>query len=203
MHESDSYINELWEKLKNVEDKELLVLVKRLIEERNYLTEIANIDALTGLSNRRALKRVREFSGVLMMDIDDFKSVNDTFGHAIGDAVLKKVGSIIKTHTRAKDYPCRFGGDELCIVFVDCDEEIIRTRAEAIRKSVMASAVIPGSDHEITVSIGYSFNTETEPLQDVMKEADIALYKSKEEGKNRITSYKKDVQVLKFTTEEQ
>ena len=203
MHESDDYIKELWERLKNVEDRELLVLVKRLIDERNYLTEIANIDALTGLSNRRALKRVREFSGVMMMDIDNFKSINDTFGHDIGDVILKRIGTILKTHTRAKDFTCRFGGDEFCVIFVDCNEEIIKNRAEAIRQTIIANATIPKSDREVTVSIGYSINSENRSLEDVMKEADIALYKSKESGKNCITTYTKDVQVLKLTNEEQ
>ena len=202
MHESDDYIKELWERLKSVEDKELLVLVKKLIDERNYLTEIANIDALTGLNNRRALKRVREFSGVLMMDVDNFKTINDTFGHDVGDRVLKSVGSILKTHTRAKDYTCRFGGDEFCIVFVDCNEDIIKNRAEAIRKTILTSIRVPNLDHEITVSIGYSYKPVECSLEEAMKEADVALYKSKEAGKNRITAYSNDLPTLKFTREE-
>ena len=202
MHESDDYIKELWERLKGVEDKELLVLVKKLIDERNYLTEIANIDALTGLNNRRALNRVREFSGILMMDIDDFKSINDTYGHDTGDKVLKNIGTILKTHTRAKDYTCRFGGDEFCVVFVDCNEEVIKNRAEAIRKTIITNARIPKTERDITVSIGYSYNAGEKSLEEVMKEADVALYKSKESGKNRITPYSKDLPALKLTREE-
>ena len=198
MHESDDYIKELWDKLKTVEDKELLVLVKKLIDERNHLIDMANIDPLTGLHNRRSLNRVREFSGVLMMDIDDFKSVNDTFGHDIGDEVLKRIGLILKNHVRAKDYACRFGGDEFCIVFIDCEEEVIKERAEEIRKAVMANARIANTDKDITVSIGYSFNNNNKDFQEVMKEADTALYTSKTEGKNCITSFTQDEQNFTF-----
>ena len=85
---------------------------EKLIAERNYLRNVAFIDPLTGLNNRNALSRIRDFTGIMMLDVDDFKSINDTYGHDKGDEVLQKIASILLRTTRAKDCLCRLGGDE-------------------------------------------------------------------------------------------
>lgn len=190
MNESDLYIKELTEKLENIEDKELLILIKRLIEERNYLSEIVNIDALTGLNNKRILEHIREYSSVVMCDIDNFKNINDTLGHDTGDLVIKNIAKILKESTRSKDYICRFGGDEFLIAFVDCSDEIVYKRIQEIREKVTKNVKF-SSFGDITMSFGIS-SSKNEPLDVLIKEADIALYESKNLGKNRITKYEKE-----------
>lgn len=189
MAEDELYIERLKEKLDTIEDKELLSLVKRLLIERNRLQEIANIDPLTGLNNRRMLSRIREFSGIMMIDIDDFKSINDTYGHDIGDYVIQQIGRILKSSTRAQDQVCRLGGDEFLIVFVDCPEEVMANRAEQIKFNINKYVTIPESNRTVTTSIGYSYNYTHANLAQVMKGADVALYKSKTDGKNQINRF--------------
>lgn len=189
MSETDQLINRILEKLEKVEDKELVLLVKKLIDERNYLSEIANIDTLTGLNNRRILERIRECSGVVMCDIDDFKKVNDTYGHDIGDTVIKRVTEIIKENTRSKDYVCRFGGDEFFIGFVECPENIIDERIEKIRREVSNDRLLTKLKDKVTISFGFVINYNLEDLDSLIKKADKALYESKKNGRNKITKY--------------
>ena len=165
-------------------------VAQRLIEERNYLRDIANIDPLTGLNNRNALSRIRDFTGIMMVDIDDFKSINDTYGHDKGDEVIQKIAHLIKATTRAKDCVCRFGGDEFIAVFVDCPHEVIRERAKKVGAMVSERVVLENPSRNVTTSIGYAFNNYNETFEQVMKHADIALYESKENGKNRVSEYK-------------
>ena len=189
MSETDQLISRILEKLEKVEDKELVLLVKKLIDERNYLSEIANIDTLTGLNNRRILERIRECSGVVMCDIDDFKKVNDTYGHDIGDTVIKRVTEIIKENTRSKDYVCRFGGDEFFIGFVECPENIIDERIEKIRREVSNDRLLTKLKDKVTISFGFVINYNLEDLDSLIKKADKALYESKKNGRNKITKY--------------
>lgn len=189
MSETDQLISRILEKLEKVEDKELVLLVKKLIDERNYLSEIANIDTLTGLNNRRILERIRECSGVVMCDIDDFKKVNDTYGHDIGDTVIKRVTEIIKENTRSKDYVCRFGGDEFFIGFVECPENIIDERIEKIRIEVSNDRLLTKLKDKVTISFGFVINYNLEDLDSLIKKADKALYESKKNGRNKITKY--------------
>lgn len=189
MSKTDQLISRILEKLEKVEDKELVLLVKKLIDERNYLSEIANIDTLTGLNNRRILERIRECSGVVMCDIDDFKKVNDTYGHDIGDTVIKRVTEIIKENTRSKDYVCRFGGDEFFIGFVECPENIIDERIEKIRREVSNDRLLTKLKDKVTISFGFVINYNLEDLDSLIKKADKALYESKKNGRNKITKY--------------
>lgn len=180
--------------LENEEIMRLLDLsksaAKKLIEERNYLREVACIDPLTGLSNRNALSRIRDFSGVMMLDIDDFKTINDTYGHDKGDEVLQKIATLIKKSTRAKDCLCRLGGDEFLAVFVDCPHDVIRRRAMLVGAVIADTPILDNPARQVTTSIGYAFNDGNEPLESVLKHADIALYDSKRDGKNKVSEYK-------------
>ena len=188
MQEEDAYISRLLEKLSTVEDKELIGLVRKLIEERNYLSQIANIDTLTGLNNRRVLGRIRDFGSILMCDIDNFKAINDNYGHDIGDMAIKGVGQILQESVRTADYVCRFGGDEFIIIFSNsCTEEVVKERAEEIRQKVKDKLRL--GDHQITLSMGVAKREAEEKIEDVMKKADAALYASKSAGKDRISVY--------------
>ena len=187
MNENDSYVAKISEKIENISDSELKNLVTRLIDERNYLSEIVQIDPLTGLYNRRILPRIRKCSAVVMFDIDDFKDINDSLGHDAGDNVIQKIGQIIKNNTRLSDYVCRTGGDEFLIAFTDCSLEVVSSRVEKICKEITDSIELPNL--HVTLSGGIASNKDNESIEELMKKADIALYKSKKEGKNRYNYY--------------
>ena len=78
------------------------------------------------------LSEIKKVTGVLMIDIDNFKSINDTYGHDAGDYAIKEVAQVIKNTTRSSDYVCRYGGDEFMIAFVDCPAQVVKERAEKI-----------------------------------------------------------------------
>lgn len=180
--EDDSYIDRLYEVR-----KEESSLVDRLVEERKYLADTVKIDPLTGLYNRRILSKIREIGTVIMCDIDYFKTINDTFGHDIGDEALKVVGSTILDNIRVGDVACRFGGDEFLIVFTTDKYEVIDNRMKKIVEDINKKIQLP--DFSITLSIGVAFNEENEHLDSLMEKADIALYQSKNNGRNQISYY--------------
>ena len=187
INENDLYIETLKEKLKSVDDSELVELVNRLINERMYLAETVNIDPLTGLYNRRVLSNVREIGALIMCDIDDFKMVNDTFGHDTGDKVLKSVSQIIMRNVRVGDIVCRFGGDEFMIIFGTDKKNVVRNRMEKICSDVTRIIKLDGFD--VTLSVGVAFNDNNFDVDTLFEMADKALYRSKENGKNQITYY--------------
>ena len=178
----DTYIDRLREVR-----KEEASLVDRLIEERLYLSDTIRIDPLTGLYNRRIMPKIREIGTVIMCDIDNFKTINDTFGHDVGDIAIKTVGHTILDNIRVGDVACRYGGDEFLIVFTTDIHEVIDKRMKKIAEDVKKALKLPFID--ITLSVGIAFNEEKESLEELIKKADEALYSSKENGKNQITYY--------------
>ena len=187
INENDQYISVLKEKLKSVEDNELVDLVNRLIEERMYLSETINIDPLTGLYNRRVLENVREVGTLILCDIDNFKGVNDTFGHDVGDRVLKNVGKILMRNVRVGDIVCRFGGDEFLIIFSTTNEDVVYNRLNKIRDEVRR--IIKLDNFDVTLSIGVASNENNYDVDTLFKMADKALYQSKGNGKDQVTYY--------------
>ena len=186
----------LLKKAEKTEDEELLYLIKKLIKERDYLNNLVNKDALTGLNNRRVLKNIKNFSAAVMCDIDNYKHVNDSFGHTTGDSIIKILSSIIKRNIREKDYVCRYGGDEFLIVFIDCPEDIVHKRIEVIRQIAESSIQLPNNE-KITMSFGIAFNEDSKNLAELINKADVALYQSKENGKNKITDFAGNVDKIK------
>jgi diguanylate cyclase (GGDEF)-like protein len=183
--EDDSYIDRLYEVR-----KEESSLVDRLVEERKYLADTVKIDPLTGLYNRRILPKIREIGTVIMCDIDYFKTINDTFGHDIGDEALKAVGTTILDNIRVGDVACRLGGDEFLIVFTTDKFEVIDNRMKKIVDDINKRIQLP--DLPITLSVGVVFNEENEQLDSLMEKADTALYQSKENGRNQVSYYGMD-----------
>ncbi len=167
--------------------KEEQLLIDRLIEERFYLANESKIDPLTGLYNRKILPKVRDIGTVIMCDIDNFKGINDTFGHQVGDDALRAVGQSISHNIRIGDIGCRFGGDEFIIIFTTDIYEVIDSRMKKIVEDV--NKIIEFPDRTITMSIGVAFNKDHEDLATLMQKADKALYESKENGKNQISYY--------------
>ena len=166
-------------------DPRLAKAIIGLIKEKNELLDFARIDHLTGIYNRRILDSVRRYSVVVMCDIDNFKNINDTYGHDKGDEILKQVAKTLSKNIRFDDVVCRYGGDEFLIIFTGCDEKVVVNRIIEIKKELLK--VIP--DLKISLSSGISSYKIGSTLKDTITEADIALYKSKEKGKNLITIY--------------
>ena len=132
----------------------------------------------------RANRYSRPFS-VAMMDVDDFKAINDRFGHQVGDNVLKKVAYAIKEHARKADVAARYGGEEFCVLMPETNLQSAIMGAERIRKAVLEEFQ-KDNKFKITVSVGVSEYKEGMKKYELVKVADDALYKAKREGKNRV-----------------
>lgn len=160
--------------------------------------QYATLDALTNLNNRRQFeirlgqeiattKRQNNPLCAMMIDIDYFKKVNDTYGHASGDTVLKTVANIIKEHLRESDIPSRYGGEEFAILlpFTNIDEA--QVVGERLRKAVEKQIIILGEQEiKVTISMGISEFKQDESGEQLFERADKALYDAKESGRNRV-----------------
>ncbi len=189
MKENYNYIDYIINNLDLINDNNLKIQILKLINERNQLLSIVKKDSLTGAYNRRILENINDFSVVALCDIDDFKTINDTYGHDIGDRVLKTVTKTLIDNTRGYDVVCRYGGDEFLIVFKNCSLEIVKRRMEIVSKIITNS--FKNSNINVSFSVGISCFKEGMTLDDIIKEADIALYETKENGKSGISVYKK------------
>lgn len=170
------------------------------LELRERLQHMATQDSLTGLYNRRVLDdmlirdlaradRAQHKLSVLMLDIDHFKTLNDTYGHSVGDQVLKQVAGCLSVLARQTDTVCRYGGEEFLMVFPDCDAEQAAVTAEKIRQSVKALKLLTGNlgAPAITISIGIAiYPDHGRAKEDLVKAADNALYQAKRAGRDRV-----------------
>ena len=176
-----------------------------VIEAKRFaqsMREMALKDPLTELYNRRFLEtyidtlvagilRRGTVLGVLMCDLDFFKEVNDTYGHEVGDEVLKKTAQILKGNIRTSDLAIRFGGEEFLILLTDVRAGEAIKVAEKLRQLVERTKFkVPGGQIQKTISIGVSeFPIDSEGIWEVIKYADVALYKAKESGRNRVVRF--------------
>jgi len=179
----------------------LIQLQHELIAAREALRVQATRDALTGMFNRRAiLDRLDHFLdlanrddgalGVLMVDLDHFKRINDTYGHPGGDDVLVEAGERMRRYVRSYDGIGRFGGEEFLVVLPGCDRAATMATAERLRQSLSDNPVEShGRTIQVTCSVGAAVHSPGTPMnaETLIHEADIALYVSKESGRNRVT----------------
>lgn len=172
-------------------------LLAKLQARNHELEAMSVIDPLTGCHNRRYLDTVSEEVvqkcrqnntpvTILLIDIDHFKSINDTYSHSIGDEILKLAVLTIRSSIRLNDVLVRYGGDEFIVLLPTCDNAIGRRIAERIRTAIENKR--HRSDVHFTVSIGISSLEENEDLQTCIDRADANLYSAKEAGRNRVTS---------------
>jgi diguanylate cyclase (GGDEF)-like protein/PAS domain S-box-containing protein len=159
-------------------------------------------DALTGIFNRRYLEeslereirraaRVDQPVGVVMFDLDHFKTFNDTFGHEAGDSVLRELGAFLSRNVRAEDIPCRFGGEEFVLILPGATLEGARSRAERLRSKVRELTVMHQgkSVGMITISVGVgAFPVHGLSVKEVIAAADGALYRAKKDGRDRVVA---------------
>ncbi len=165
-------------------------------------SELAILDRLTGLLNHEyfmmrlaeEIERSRRFhlaTSFLMIDLDHFKRINDTYGHQIGDEVLKSAAAIFKENIRIVDFCGRYGGEEFAIILVDTDIDGAKTKAEELRKIIeQKSFSFQNQDLKLTVSLGlhtWKWPEDSDlSIPDLIKRADKELYRAKKEGRNRI-----------------
>lgn len=168
----------------------------KLRDQNNILEKLASTDPLTGLYNRRsmqiflnhALESGSDFC-VFMCDIDNFKKVNDTYGHDFGDEVLKGVSSIIQKYVNDYDYVCRWGGEEILVLCNNSTLEQAYQVAENVRRNI-ANNIFYFEDKIIhcSVTIGVSAHQKKDSIEDMITKADANLYYGKRNGKNKVIS---------------
>lgn len=145
-------------------------------------------DVLTNAHNRRfyneKISGIKKAEGVAMIDVDDFKHINDTYGHGAGDIVLKKIVEVIQSGIRETDFVVRYGGDEFLLIFPTIPEEVFKSKLEHIRNSVSNLRFESYPNIKITVSIGGVYDYY--PLSEAVKCADNLMYGIKQEGKNAV-----------------
>jgi diguanylate cyclase (GGDEF)-like protein len=174
------------------------MVVTRLVRKLQHLS---HHDSLTGLLNRRAieyllsresqrLQRFGEHFSLLILDIDHFKRINDRLGHAAGDAVLCAVAQTLQAHAREVDRVARFGGEEFCVLLPHTLHDGALLAAERLREAINQIS-IPWNDEVITVTISTGVATADNPEEDLealLQRADQALYRAKDEGRNRVVA---------------
>lgn len=167
---------------------------------RDALRQQSIHDPLTGLYNRRYMREALERElrrahrdqrplGILMVDIDRFKELNDSFGHEAGDIVLNALGNFLKAQFRGNDIPCRYGGEEFLIILPKISVDECRKRAEKFREEVKGLIVQHAGKSlpRISFSVGVSgFPNHGDILDDLLKVADAALYRAKAAGRDRV-----------------
>jgi diguanylate cyclase (GGDEF)-like protein len=165
------------------------------------LASQATTDSLTGLPNRRSFDeelalewrradRVGESLAVILADIDNFKQINDSFGHQAGDQVLAKIGEVLRGRVRQVDLAARYGGEEFAVLVPETDLAGARSLAQRLRRDLAKTKVtLPGGEElSVTASFGVSAKGELRRAEDLIASADHALYDAKRRGKNRVSS---------------
>ncbi len=170
-----------------------------IIEREKYYIDLSRTDSLTGLFNRRYLndliKRLEAEneapiqSAIIMIDLDNFKSINDTYGHPVGDLMLINVSTKIKKHVRKTDIACRYGGDEFLVFLPGANALAAHIIAEGLRQDILSDIISTemGDKLHQTISIGITESKAGDSFDGCLLRADAALYKAKKEGKNRIS----------------
>jgi diguanylate cyclase (GGDEF)-like protein/PAS domain S-box-containing protein len=186
--------------VKNEEDTIIMFFMSVGIDNnaKKELERLALVDKLTNLYNRHkmdeslimGMEKAHDHHqplSVIMIDIDHFKAINDTYGHPVGDSVLQKVAQIMTDSTRQSDYCGRYGGEEFLIMCPDTDEKGAITLAEHIRKMVEAYPF--DVVNHLTISIGVTTLNTNDTMMTLIQHSDEALYKAKNQGRNRVVAY--------------
>jgi len=196
--------------IKPVRLEELMLRLRRVLNERQLteerirmmekLQKLAITDGLTKLYNSRSFysqlelevdrfNRYRHPLSLLLLDIDNFKLYNDTYGHLEGDKILVRFSQIIKSCLRANDSAYRYGGEEFTVILPETGGERAKLVAQRIRKSLEAENFMPkpGKEVKITISIGVTQYFAKEELSSFIQRADKAMYLSKQSGRNRVS----------------
>ncbi len=177
-------------------DNSVFVATRHRIHELQYA---ADRDALTNIGNRRfseanlvaalhAYHQLAEPFAVLLIDVDEFKLINDTYGHIVGDQMLKLVADTLQYSIRTSDYVGRWGGEEFLVILYNVNAQQIMAIAEKLRHLVEQNSLITEKGEiGVTISIGGTLSRPDDTVRSILERADASLYQSKGEGKNRCT----------------
>ncbi|MGN6715952.1 MAG: diguanylate cyclase [Candidatus Binatia bacterium] len=196
---------------------ELLARIRvgsRVVQYQQHLEYQTQVDSLTGLFNRRAFenkvgeefersKRYHSPLSLLILDIDNFKLINDTYGHHGGDAALVKISETFREKTRQSDFPARYGGEEFVLVLPETDQENAVQAATKIHGAIRSSAFgTTARPFRLTVSIGVSSTSVKfySDWRELLRDADHALYIAKGSGKDRIETCESEKQIAQLET---
>ena len=184
--------------LRNQLEKKVEMRTEELLEERNKLEAIARIDSLTGLFNRnsshevfeREIQRFKRYGtgfSVILIDLDHFKKINDSYGHTVGDIALQIVSGEIREVSRTSDFCFRWGGEEFLLMLPSTTEENARLFAEKLRLNIASTPIkTKKATFFITMSYGISsIKEKNEDIIQILNRADMALYRAKDDGRNR------------------
>lgn len=181
------------------------LLSEKARKRQQRLEWLSIVDGLTEVYNHRYLHQRLEEEiarsqreqfplGLLMIDLDNFKTFNDTYGHKMGDKLLKECAAFLRESVRINDVVCRYGGDEFAIILPNCSEEEIATLARrlivnfSLKAGWLGEKAHPAED--VTISMGYSlYPTFSQDKDELIAHADSALYKAKQRGRNRAEAY--------------
>jgi diguanylate cyclase (GGDEF)-like protein len=180
------------------EEGKLRAMTASLSERSQTLEHAALTDGLTGMQNRRyfddalreyieEFRRIEKPIGLMILDLDHFKQVNDTHGHHIGDEVLRAVANCLKNLTRYHDIVARLGGEEFAVVAPNLDNDHLVKLAERIRKAIASMPVVVGNVRlRVTASVGLAVWDGKESADEFYRRADRMLYEAKRLGRNRV-----------------
>lgn len=156
---------------------------------------------LTGLNNRRAFfdkasllfaycKRNQEPISALMLDIDHFKKINDSYGHAAGDIALRNLARLIKTNLRDSDLPCRFGGEEFAVLLPNTTALEAVEMANMLRKMMMTTIIALADENALSLTASFGISDDGTTVEDLLNNADKAMYLAKNSGRNHVMAYR-------------
>ncbi|WP_433047729.1 diguanylate cyclase domain-containing protein [Dactylosporangium sp. CS-033363] len=181
-------------------------LLRSLREHQRLLHEQATHDALTGLPNRALFnERLEHATAAILVDLDDFKAVNDTLGHPVGDGLLIEVGRRLRAAVRPSDLVARLGGDEFAVLVLDADtvDDPADAELDAVAERILAELAPPVHTHghvlTVTASVGVAARDGDDGAQDLLRHADIAMYAAKRRGKGTHARYTPDLSGLLMT----
>jgi two-component system, cell cycle response regulator len=186
--------------------QQALAKQRQQLEDKRKLQELlrrANTDFLTGLSNRHHFQsqvklefersdRYERSLSCLLLDIDDFKKINDEFGHCAGDQVLQRLGELFGKHLRSSDLKCRYGGEEFVVILPEADAEVAATVAEKIRRLITKETFeFRDPPLQISASIGMATSQRRNfaSAEELIRAADLAMLQAKREGRNCVRAY--------------
>jgi diguanylate cyclase (GGDEF)-like protein len=175
--------------------------ILRTLNDFRRVASQAKTDSLTSLANRRSFDeelalewrrsdRVGATLSLILVDIDNFKQVNDTYGHQVGDLVLTKIGEVLAARVRQLDFAARYGGEEFAVLLPETERDGARSLAQRLRKDIVSARVplADGRELGVTASFGIAEKSGFERAEDMIAAADHALYDAKKRGKNRVAT---------------
>lgn len=189
----------------DIPDNNKMDVIRKINFMYKHTKHLSETDALTKLNNRRCFEncfdkefaRAKRYGNKLsigIIDVDFFKKINDTYGHLCGDYILQEVAYNIVNNFRQTDFVFRYGGEEFTVILTETPAESAQIPFERLRKTIEEQVFkYDNKDIKVTISAGISSNTELQDAWDMLDEADKALYKAKNNGRNRVELFKKEI----------